>query len=115
VIGNDTCGDEIGLGDNLCVLYGGGGHGILRVTDLTAGTYAITIDGFNTQQCGDYTLNAYCSGDVDRDGFIRFADVLDILGAFGTDCSLCPEDVDLDGTVDFADLLIILGDWGTCE
>ncbi len=115
VIGNDTCGDEIGLGDNLCVLYGGGGHGILRITGLKAGTYAITIDGFNTQQCGDYALHAYCSADVDRDGIIRFADVLDILGAFGTDCSLCPEDIDLDGTVDFADLLIILGDWGTCE
>lgn len=115
VIGNETCGQEVGLGDNLCVLYGGGGHGILRPENLAPGTYAITIDGFNTQQCGDYTLSAYCSADVDRDGLIRFADLLDLLGAWGTSCQLCPEDINLDGEVTFADLLVVLSDFGPCE
>ncbi|MDY7109609.1 MAG: hypothetical protein SYC29_13325 [Planctomycetota bacterium] len=54
-------------------------------------------------------------GDLDGDGDVDTADLLQLLGAWG-DCPEppdgCPGDLDDDGDVDTADLLILLGNWG---
>ncbi|MDY7108476.1 MAG: hypothetical protein SYC29_07545 [Planctomycetota bacterium] len=54
-------------------------------------------------------------GDVDGDGDVDTADLLDLLAAWG-DCppppQTCPADLDGDGDVDTADLLALLANWG---
>jgi hypothetical protein len=55
------------------------------------------------------------TGDVDGDGDVDTADLLQLLAAWG-DCPEppedCPADLDGDGDVDTADLLTLLGNWG---
>jgi len=51
-----------------------------------------------------------CPADLDGDGDVDTADLLFLLGAWGT-----PDgDVDFDGDTDTADLLLLLGSWGEC-
>ena len=51
-----------------------------------------------------------CPGDFDQDGDVDTADLLYLLGAWGT-----PDgDMDGDGDTDTADLLALLGAWGDC-
>ena len=51
-----------------------------------------------------------CPADFDGNGVVDTADLLFLLGAWGT-----PDgDVNDDGTTDTADLLILLGEWGEC-
>jgi len=51
-----------------------------------------------------------CPGDFDQDGDVDTADLLFLLGAWGT-----PDgDMDGDGDTDTADLLALLGAWGDC-
>lgn len=49
-------------------------------------------------------------GDVNGDGFVDFADALEILASWGP-CPGCPADLDGSGTVDFLDLLEVLSNW----
>ena len=51
--------------------------------------------------------------DFDGDGRVTFADLLDVLAAWGP-CSGCPEDLDDSGAVDFEDVLRLLAAWGPC-
>ncbi|MDY7107582.1 MAG: hypothetical protein SYC29_03000 [Planctomycetota bacterium] len=55
------------------------------------------------------------TGDIDCDGDVDSADLLDLLAAWG-DCpdppSMCPADLNGDGTVSTADLLDLLANWG---
>jgi len=52
-----------------------------------------------------------CPADFDGDGDVDTADLLYLLGAWGT-----PDgDVDFDGDTDTADLLALLAAWGSCE
>jgi len=51
-----------------------------------------------------------CPGDLDGDGDVDTADLLFLLGAWGTGAG----DVDGDGDTDTADLLALLGAWGEC-
>lgn len=53
-----------------------------------------------------------CTGDANGDNEVGFADVLDVLAAWGQKGG--PEDVDGDGTVGFSDVLLILANWGPC-
>ncbi len=53
-----------------------------------------------------------CPADVNRDGVVSFPDILEILGAWGSDAGLA--DINLDMSVDFQDLLLVLGAWGDC-
>jgi hypothetical protein len=55
-------------------------------------------------------LSADCPADFDGNGEVNTADLLYLLGAWGT-----PDgDVDFDGDTDTADLLALLGAWGEC-
>ncbi|MHC5113007.1 MAG: FG-GAP-like repeat-containing protein [Planctomycetota bacterium] len=49
-------------------------------------------------------------GDVNGDGLANFADILQIIGAWGP-CTGCPEDLSGNGQVDFADILLVIGNW----
>ena len=51
-----------------------------------------------------------CPGDFDGDGAVDAADLLALLGAWGT----AEGDVDFDGDTDTADLLALLAAWGDC-
>ncbi len=54
------------------------------------------------------------AGDVNGDGMVDDADLLQVLMLFGASCSAyCPYDLNRDGTVDDADLLIVLMHFGT--
>jgi len=50
-------------------------------------------------------------GDVNGDGLVDFADLLEVLAAWGPCEDCCPADVDFSGVVDFADILLVLGKW----
>ena len=56
-----------------------------------------------------------CTGDLDGNGIVDFADLLILLSAWGN-CpnSTCMADLDGSGVVDFGDLLMLLNAWGTC-
>jgi hypothetical protein len=62
----------------------------------------------------DYTVvvveGQECPADFDGDGDVDTADLLHLLGCWGTDCG----DVDGDGDTDTADLLALLAAWGEC-
>jgi hypothetical protein len=70
-------------------------------------------DALGTDAGAAYTFEitfSFCPGDFDDDGDIDTADLLFLLGAWGT-----PDgDVDGDGDTDTADLLALLGAWGQC-
>jgi len=51
------------------------------------------------------------AGDLNGDGVVGFADVLAVIGAWGSCPSACPEDLDGDGVVGFSDVLMIIANW----
>jgi hypothetical protein len=55
-----------------------------------------------------------CIADVTGNGRVDFADLLDVLCAWG-ECEGCPEDINHDGVVDVQDVLIVLTNWGPCD
>jgi len=57
-----------------------------------------------------YTEQAPCPWDFDGDADVDTADLLHLLGCWGTPCG----DVDGDNDTDTADLLALLGHWGDC-
>jgi hypothetical protein len=54
-----------------------------------------------------------CPPDFDNSGAVDVADLLQLLGAWGS-CADCVEDLDNSGATDVADLLQLLGAWGPC-
>ena len=60
------------------------------------------------------SLEYFVLGDIDGDGVVDFADLLEILSQWGP-CpeppKACPGDLDGDGDVDFQDLLVLLSNW----
>ena len=69
-----------------------------------------TVDGFQIE-----TIDR-CPRDLNGDGIIGFADIVQLLAAWG-DCpgpGSCEADVNGDGSVGFADLLEILAAYGDC-
>ena len=70
--------------------------------------------------CGSaYELTVTCggcdpsTGDVTGDNCVSFADILEILGAWGSSGDPgIPGDANCDGLVSFADILLVLGTWG---
>jgi hypothetical protein len=69
--------------------------------------------GDNYGEVEDYSLvveGQECPADFDGDGDVDTADLLHLLGCWGTGCG----DVDGDGDTDTADLLALLAAWGDC-
>ena len=70
----------------------------------------IGADGDDVSGSAYVFERANCPADFDGDGDVDTADLLFLLGAWGT-----PDgDVDGDGDTDTADLLALLGAWGEC-
>ncbi|MGB1636913.1 MAG: MopE-related protein, partial [Flavobacteriales bacterium] len=61
---------------------------------------------------GDEVAPNLCPEDVNNDGFISVADVLQVLGEFGCSAT-CTNDVNGDGAVTVADILAILSAFGS--
>jgi len=62
-----------------------------------------------------WTLDLSIDGDINGDGVVDFADLLELLAAWGpcpAEPGNCPADLDGSGEVDFSDLLALLGFWG---
>ena len=100
--------------------------GKLTATDAAIGDefgFAVSVSGgvavsgaWKDDDMGDLSGSAYvfsassCPADFDGDGDVDTADLLFLLGAWGT-----PDgDVDGDGDTDTADLLALLAAWGEC-
>lgn len=65
-------------------------------------SYVIAVDG------------AACPSDIDGDGEVGMAEILEVILSWG-DCKAgCPGDLNADGMVGHADVLAILRDWGPC-
>lgn len=55
-----------------------------------------------------------CPADIDGDGLIGFADLIEVLANWGPCPPSCPQDLDGGGDVGFGDLLTVLAEWGVC-
>ena len=55
-----------------------------------------------------------CPEDLNDNGSVDFADLLEVLGAWGA-CGGCDEDFDSNGVVGFDDLLNLLSKWGPVD
>lgn len=86
--------------DKLCI-----GGRFIYVGDFIGAT------PINTYNVAIWQKPCSCPGDFDADGDIDTADLLYLLGAWGTPNG----DVDGDGDTDTADLLYLLGHWGPCQ
>jgi hypothetical protein len=81
----------------------------------SGGDFPVTPGAYDESWNGDFDAFILridlCPADFDEDGDVDTADLLFLLGAWGT-----PDgDVDGDGTTNTADLLALLGAWGPCE
>lgn len=99
------------------------GKGRLTMRNNAAGTPLLawqdsrsdTNDIYGQNLNADGSLGALlCPQDLDGSGDVGFADLLQILAAWGP-CADCPQDLDMSGDVGFTDLLQILSAWGPCS
>ncbi|MDY7040524.1 MAG: saccharopine dehydrogenase NADP-binding domain-containing protein [Chloroflexota bacterium] len=82
----------------------------IRYTANDANPQSIVEAGIDAFFITRFECGESCPGDFDGDGDVDTADLLFLLGAWGT-----PDgDVDGDGDTDTADLLALLGAWGEC-
>lgn len=58
----------------------------------------------------EWAARAACGTDIDSDGTVGFEDLVELLGAYGSDSRRC--DVDGDGKVGFGDLVALFGKYG---
>jgi hypothetical protein len=86
-----------------------GGTLLRRLPD---GTAVVAVEEVPSEGTSVVTLRVHnsCPEDLDDDGDVDTADLLILLGAWGTPVG----DVDGDGDTDTADLLALLGAWGMC-
>ncbi len=56
---------------------------------------------------------APCPEDLNGNGAVDFADILEIIAAWGP-CTACAEDLDASGDVGFGDILQVIAAWGPC-
>jgi hypothetical protein len=69
----------------------------------TTGVYQLRVSGIGCEPV---------TGDVNGDCSVSFADILEVIGAWGPNPGH-PADVNDDDVVNFADILVIVGAWGT--
>jgi len=82
----------------------------IRYTANDANDQSIVEAGIDAFMVSQYDCGSACPADFDDDGDVDTADLLFLLGAWGT-----PDgDVDGDGDTDTSDLLDLLAAWGDC-
>ncbi len=125
----DDCNGN-GIDDTLEILLGDPTWAIGDPADLGLVTSSVDLDGNGIL---DLCEAACCPGDLDRDGFVDFDDLLIVLNdldpadpctngdPYADFCDLasfppspCPGDVDGDGDTDFQDILGILNTFDAC-
>jgi len=82
----------------------------IRITCTDNPNNSVTEAAFDAVRVVTHTCPPGIPGDIDGDGLVSFADLLQVLGAWGP-CPACAADLDGDGTVGFADVLIVLANW----
>lgn len=88
-------------GDNACVS---------SIVDIVNEDYHNTVTTIG--QC--LALEAApCIGDLNNDGTVAVADLLEVLGEFGCTVDCGPADINSDGQVDSGDILAMLANYGT--
>ena len=95
-----------------------GGSRLIEARDISANGRYIVGTGYNaaTGREEAYLLDTRCTahnGDMNGDGAVDDADLLQVLFALGNFCVGCPEDLNGDNWVDDADLLIVLSHFGS--
>ena len=83
----------------------------------TTGFLAVGINATitGTPSYADMVSLTRACPDLDGNGQVGFADVIDLLSDWGTcPACTCPADVTLNGSVGFDDLLKVLAAWGPC-
>lgn len=86
--------------------------GNVRVASDAPGNDIVVDRGAYERQAGDPLPT--CHGDLTNDGFIDFADLLELILSWGTCSGDCDADLDGSGLVDMQDLIDLLDLWGTC-
>lgn len=112
-IGGDAgIADVCNLGPGLSLVTGDCDDGDSTVYPGAPGTGEGLDNNCDGVVDGDEVQPSLCPEDVNEDGFISVADILEVLGEFG--CSdACEDDVDGDGVVTVVDILAILSAFGT--
>ena len=60
-----------------------------------------------------FNMGCSCIGDVDGDGAVGVADLLQLIDVWGA-CESCEEDLDGNGIIDVSDILQLISSWGEC-
>ncbi|MBX3372315.1 MAG: hypothetical protein KF817_00635 [Phycisphaeraceae bacterium] len=105
---DDTCGQQ----SNRALVTFQAFEGLTYLVRL-GGYQGATGEGTLSITCIPDPVPDPCTGDIDGNGEVDFADVLALLSAWGP-CLGCDEDLDDNGEVDFSDLLLLLSAWGPC-
>jgi hypothetical protein len=86
------------------------------IVDISIGAINGGIEGtgYFVDSFINFDLQGVIPGDLDGDGSVGTADLLQLLAAWGPcgNCDKCPEDLDGDCNVATSDLLILLSNWG---
>ena len=83
------------------------------VEDPTGVIFAGAGGGARYTATYEFVEIAACPADLDGNGVVGFADLTQVINAWGP-CASCPEDFDDNGSVGFADLTALLTAWGAC-
>ncbi|MCP3903238.1 MAG: hypothetical protein GY715_06330 [Planctomycetes bacterium] len=116
--GSDVTISDSAITDNTAGADGGGIYTSPVATLTLSGTslcdntpdnlFGPMTDGGGNSICG------LCPADLNGNGQVDFADILAVIGAWGT-CTGCAEDLNDNGLVGFDDILVIIGAWGPCS
>ena len=95
------------------------GEGMYSEID-TEGTYTVNVDVFGGSCSASTTFEVVSTlcileGDINLDGIVNGADLVALLGSFGTICNSsdpCPGDINHDGVVNQQDMLAFYGTFG---
>ena len=123
--------EDPGIAADITLELDADGFGSLSAVDITLDTVEVDIPGFGLQNvainslrvAGNVIITPIPAGDTTLDGRVDLADLLQVIGNWGSSCPTpdcpdtpCPGDANGDCVVNLADLLAVIGNWGTgCE